>query len=262
MGKNFDKALRDYLRPLEGFDNYQNWWNWYKNTEIRVQLYTKHLGEYLREVSKLKILDLGCGAGGVCVSFANRNNMVIGLDLDKKLINLTKVNVSDSEDHFPPKGGVSETLASGTDLPFEDETFDLVLCNDVIEHLDKQEELIREIYRVLKEGGYLYLTTPNRRYPVESHTGIFGITLLPKPLADIFIRMSGLGTSFPVKLLSYETLIRLLLLVKFQSVINSPKWDKYFPNSGIMKLIRRSRGLEWVFNLFTPLYTVLTKKIK
>jgi 2-polyprenyl-3-methyl-5-hydroxy-6-metoxy-1,4-benzoquinol methylase len=262
VGKNFDKALRDYLKPLEGFDNYQNWWDWYKNTEKRVQLYVQHLKEYLPEVSKLKMLDLGCGAGGVCVSFANRNNRVVGLDLDKKLINLTKINVSDSEDNFPPSGGVSEILSSGTDLPFEDGTFDLVLCNDVIEHLDKQEELVREIYRVLKEGGYLYLTTPNRRYPVESHTGIFGITMLPKPLADVFIRMSGLGTSFPVKLLSYEKLIRLLLLVNFQSVINSPRWDKYLSNGGIMKVIRKIRGLEWIFNLFTPLYTVLTKKIK
>ncbi len=262
MGKNFDKALREYLKPLEGFDNYQNWWDWYKNTEQRVQHYVKHLEEYLPEVSKLRILDLGCGAGGVCVSLANRNNRVVGLDLDKKLINLTKINVSDSEDYFPPNGGVSEILSSGTNLPFEDETFDLVICNDVIEHLDEQEELIREIYRVLKIGGYLYLTTPNKRYPIESHTGIFGITLLPKPLADVFIRMSGLGTSFPVKLVSYESLIRLILLVKFQSVINSKKWDKYSPNSRLIRAIRKVRVLEWIFNLFTPLYTVLSKKVK
>jgi len=262
LGKNFDQALREYLKPLEGFDNYQNWWDWYKNTEERVQLYLKHLGEYLPEVSKLRILDLGCGAGGVCVSFANRRNRVVGLDLDKKLINLTSINVNDSEDDFPPHGGVSEILASGIRLPFKDETFDLVVCNDVIEHLDEQEELIREIYRVLKVGGYLYLTTPNKRYPVESHTGLFGITLLPKPLADVFIRMSGLGTSFPVRLVSYENLIRLLLSVKFQSVINSPKWDKYLPNSGFMRIIRRIRILEWIFNLFTPMYTVLSRKVK
>lgn len=262
MSKNFEKALRDYLKPLEGFSNYQNWWNWYKNTEKRVQLYVKQLQEYIPKVSGLKILDLGCGAGGVCVSFANRNNQVVGLDLDEKLINLTKINVKDSEENFPPNGGVSEIRASGINLPFEDGTFDLVVCNDVIEHLDKQKELISEIYRVLKEGGYLYLTTPNKRYLVESHTGIFGITLMPKPLADVFIRMSGLGTTFPVKLVSYETLIRLLLSFKFQSVINSPKWDKYLPNRGIMKIIRKSRGLEWVFNLFTPLYTILTRKIK
>lgn len=262
MGKKFDKALREYLKPLEGFSNYQNWWDWYKNTEKRVQTYLNHLQEYLPKVSRLKILDLGCGAGGVCVSLANRNNRVVGLDLDKKLINLTKINVEDSEDGFPNYGGVSEIRASGTSIPFKDETFDLIVCNDVIEHLDEQKELISEIYRVLKEGGYLYLTTPNKRYPVESHTGIFGITLLPKPLANIFIRMSGLGTSFPVKLVSYETLVRLLLSFKFQCVINSPKWDKYLPNSGIMKIIRKNRGLEWIFNLFTPLYTVLTRKIK
>lgn len=260
VGKRFDKALREYLKPLEGFDNYQNWWNWYKNTEQRVQQYIKHLREYLPEISNLKILDLGCGAGGVCVSFANRNNRVLGLDLDKKLINLTKINVSDAENDFPPNAGVSIVLSSGTSLPFEDETFDLVICNDVIEHLTEQEDLMLEIHRVLKIGGHLYLTTPNKRYPIESHTGIFGITLLPKPLADVFIRMSGLGTSFPVKLVSYESLIRLLLKVKFQSVINSPKWDKYLPNINLMKVIRKNRVLEWIFNLFTPLHTVLCKK--
>lgn len=46
-------------------------------------------------------------------------------------------------------------------LPFEDGSFDYIICQEVIEHLPNQEHLIQEVYRLLKPGGRVWITTPN-----------------------------------------------------------------------------------------------------
>lgn len=46
-------------------------------------------------------------------------------------------------------------------LPFDDETFDIVIGNQVLEHIQNTDGFLREIWRVLKEGGYCVISTPN-----------------------------------------------------------------------------------------------------
>lgn len=54
-------------------------------------------------------------------------------------------------------------------LPFTDESFDVVLINEVLEHVPNETTSLKEIYRVLKRGGTLIVFSPNRLYPFESH---------------------------------------------------------------------------------------------
>ncbi len=53
-----------------------------------------------------------------------------------------------------------DVFASAEDLPFEDATFDAVLCSEVLEHCPDPAAVLREIHRVLRPGGAVYLTTP------------------------------------------------------------------------------------------------------
>jgi SAM-dependent methyltransferase len=62
--------------------------------------------------------------------------------------------------------------AAGEGLPFPNNWFDLVLSNEVIEHVVDDQKAIAEIVRVLKPGGRLTLFCPNRGYPYETH-GIY-----------------------------------------------------------------------------------------
>ena len=50
-------------------------------------------------------------------------------------------------------------LASGYNLPFEDKTFDTIVSTEVLEHLEKPQSFVNEIYRVLKPDGTFFLTT-------------------------------------------------------------------------------------------------------
>jgi SAM-dependent methyltransferase len=82
----------------------------------------------------------------------------------------------------------------GEELPFPEDTFDLVLSHEVLEHVDDDVACLREIVRCLKPGGRLILFCPNRWYPFETH-GIywkgkyhleisFGVNYLPRKLRD------------------------------------------------------------------------------
>jgi SAM-dependent methyltransferase len=54
-------------------------------------------------------------------------------------------------------------------LPFADGSFDMVLLNEVIEHVDDDDTTLREACRVLKAGGHVVIYAPNRLYPFETH---------------------------------------------------------------------------------------------
>jgi SAM-dependent methyltransferase len=79
------------------------------------------------------------------------------------------------------------------DLPFEDGAFDLVHSNAVIEHVGdrtRQEAFVREALRV---GRRVFLTTPNRWFPVELHTHLPFVHWLPDPLAHRAYDLTGRG---------------------------------------------------------------------
>lgn len=90
-----------------------------------------------------KILDVGCGEGVLVEEFRSKGYNIYGMDLNY----------------------ASDTVQRGDVcyLPFKNESFKYVLCLDLIEHLylRDQENAVREIYRVLIEGGEAIMTIPN-----------------------------------------------------------------------------------------------------
>jgi SAM-dependent methyltransferase len=87
---------------------------------------------------------------------------------------------------------LSLTDEETTQLPFPDETFDLVLAVGVIEHLPARDRrrYVDEYYRVLRVGGHIaVLDTPNRAFPLETHSiGLPGIQWLPARAAFAYAR--------------------------------------------------------------------------
>ena len=101
-----------------------------------------------------RVLDDGCGGGGMCVSFAEEARSVVGIEPGDRF--------RDVGTRLAAEKGVTNvrfTYADGTALPFRDGTFDLVLSHSVIEHVANPLEYLKEARRVLAPGGAMLLNT-------------------------------------------------------------------------------------------------------
>ncbi len=105
-------------------------------------------------IQGMDILDLGCGSGVFSNVCSERGAMVVSLDFSKLMLEYTR-----RVDRKP-----ALIQASGENLPFKDGIYDMVLALDVVEHLYKPLQFLREIWRVLKDNGKLLLITPNLTY--------------------------------------------------------------------------------------------------
>lgn len=140
------------------------------------------------------ILDIGCGSGIITAYFAE-DNKVFGIDAENQL--------ASGYDNL-----INFTLVSSASIPFENDMFDIVLTNHVIEHVENQQLHLREIFRVLKPGAVCYCATPNWYFPIEPHYRIPLIHYLPRPLFHGILRMFGLYKE-NLFLLSHSEMIRL-----------------------------------------------------
>lgn len=101
-----------------------------------------------------RVLDAGCGGGGMPLSLAEESQSVVGIDPAERF--------QDAGVRLGRERGLHNlhfALADGMALPFPDRTFDLVLSHAVIEHVADAPLYLRECARVLAPGGFVYLST-------------------------------------------------------------------------------------------------------
>ncbi len=109
-----------------------------------------------RELST--ILDIGCGGGLLSEEFARAGYGVTGIDPAARSIENAREHAARGRLH------IDYHTASGEHLPFSEGTFDVVLCCDVLEHVEDVVQVISEISRVLKSGGLFFYDTVNRTF--------------------------------------------------------------------------------------------------
>ncbi len=98
------------------------------------------------------LLDAGCSYGYGTFHYRRRVRECKGVDIDLEALSQARTN----------NPGIDFRHASLEALPFTDATFDTVICTDVLEHVTDEIVVLNELYRVLKPGGTLVLTTPHR----------------------------------------------------------------------------------------------------
>ena len=112
--------------------------------------------EFLAQIDLLRsgdrILEIGCGIGTIVHELSKKGHDIIGIDISSEAIEYGRKKYSDI--HL-------EVQAAET-LPYEDESFEVVLSFDLFEHIAKIEKHISEVGRVLGPSGYYLFQTPNR----------------------------------------------------------------------------------------------------
>jgi len=110
----------------------------------------KYVAEYIRslpDMSGKRVLDIPCGDGRASYEFKKKGANVIALDLFPEFMKLTDLSAEYAD--------LSESL------PVESESIDYIICQEGIEHIPNQLNVLEEFNRVLKKDGTLLITTPN-----------------------------------------------------------------------------------------------------
>ncbi|MEJ2446667.1 MAG: class I SAM-dependent methyltransferase [Anaerolineales bacterium] len=129
---------------------------WRAGQQRRLEMVLSAAGERIQG----KILENGCGIGLYLEHLEPFVGELFGLEFD-----LDRARQA--------KGSGSHILGgAGEQLPFPENSFDLILSNEVIEHVADDRQAVQEMVRVLKVGGRIVLFCPNRWYPFETH-GIY-----------------------------------------------------------------------------------------
>ena len=147
------------------------------------------------------ILDIGCGNGVIAHHLASTT---------APGGSVSAVDVMDQRTTFE---GYTFREVSGTALPFDDASFDVVLSNHTIEHVGgRRDQLdhLSEIRRVLRSHGICYLAVPNRWRPVEAHFHLLFLAWLPRSLRTPYVRLARRGAHYDCDIPSGREVARLI----------------------------------------------------
>ncbi|MGO8957024.1 MAG: class I SAM-dependent methyltransferase [Streptosporangiaceae bacterium] len=110
-----------------------------------------------------RLLDLGCGAGRHAFESARRGASVVALDTDRgELARVAAVATAMAEaGELSAATAIIPAAGDATRMPFPDDSFDIVIASEVLEHIPADQAAMTEIARVLRPGGIAALTVPS-----------------------------------------------------------------------------------------------------
>lgn len=152
-----------YDKIIHFFDSEYNWWgNVYDETlpkkffsfEMikRKSLLIDILKEYCASAKDCKILECGCGPGGIVKDIFWQGLDLTGVDINIRHLAKARKDIGKS---------VNWIQSDVERLPFADETFDIVYCVGVLSYLKNDEDAVKEIARVVVPGGVVIISLPN-----------------------------------------------------------------------------------------------------
>jgi SAM-dependent methyltransferase len=234
-------------------EKHPNFERWKRARDISVErgIFVKQIISGFIKCEQLNILEIGSGEGGAASVFSENNNFY---SLDISLLRLQR-----------QKDNIIRINADALNLPFKQSLFDLIILQDVIEHLPNNNELLLYLSRFLKRDGIIFLSTPNRfsllNFISDPHFGLPFISILNREQIKKFVlplfRKVDSSRSDIAQLFSLKELK--LLSGEFDMILNT----KFV----VSELIKGNKGVIWSsfhirllnFMIKTRLHKILLK---
>lgn len=134
-------------------------------------------------LQKLQALDVGGSTGIIDDYLADYLGAVVGVDIDAKAVEFATQTFT--------RGNLYFHVGDAMNLRVPDDTFDIVICSQIYEHVPDSRKMIKEIFRVLRPGGVCYFAASNRFMWNEPHYNLPLLSAVPRRVAHWYIRMSG-----------------------------------------------------------------------
>lgn len=204
------------------------------------------------------VLNVGGSAGIIDNYLADYFADVVGVDIDEPAVEYAK-------SAFQRKNLVFQ-VGDALDLQFSDASFDVVICSQVYEHVPDAKKMMSEIYRVLRHGGVCYFAASNRLMWNEPHYNLPLLSVIPRPFAHLYIRISGRAKSYYEHHYSYWGLRALVKQFDFMDfslrVAEDPKryQVEYMLPQGSKKAAVAVFVLKWFYWLSPGYIWILRKK--
>jgi 2-polyprenyl-6-hydroxyphenyl methylase/3-demethylubiquinone-9 3-methyltransferase len=133
---------------------------WYEADDTPIALLraeARHRNPWIAQVigpEPMRVLDLGCGAGFLSNDLAVRGHDVTGLDPERDNLVVARA--------YDRSRSACYVAGDAREVPFADDSFDVVCAMDLLEHVDEPERIVAEAARVLVPGGLFFFHTFNR----------------------------------------------------------------------------------------------------
>lgn len=140
---------KQFLPLLEAYEIWASQYDHNGNTLTALDSLV--LPQFFGEVQGRDVLDVGCGTGRHALTLADAGAHVVGVDQSAAMLNQAQMKIRDRAINFQQQDITAP-------LPFTDESFDLVLCALVVEHIENLPSLLREMRRLCRREGTIVIS--------------------------------------------------------------------------------------------------------
>ena len=238
-------ALRTETSQAVEYENYDSTSGSYDDTRVPVGLpiILDYLASTPTALAEQTVLDAGCGTGSCLSELRGRIGMLHGRELNTGMQQVAKKRFADDPSVQIEQGSITE-------LPFADETFDGIICNQVLHHLDPGENddadsagfpnvssFFREAFRVLRPNGVLVINTSNHQ---QHRDGFWWAALIPAAIDRMVPRFPSIDR--------FEKISQQTGFVGFETVVpvgEALQGEQYLDPAGPLSAAWRAGDSSW-----------------